>query len=244
VGDVFGSGDGGKKGGGDAGDAGMSAADTLAALAANLYGETDTVRTALLGIFQHVLEGQRPSAMNFTGPEREAIEGQFRNARENIIENTPARGGQMNQLLGQAEIGRAQAVSGLDAEIRRAALQGATQAAFGTPGPAFQGLAGAGNTYASLAQTTAGANQAKQDMGALAGAALCWVAAAIYGDDSREFVLARRWIRDEWQGPVADVVRRLYVIVGPHAAPYVRRWPWLRSLLKPLFDVAVRKAGG
>ena len=247
MGDVFGGDD--KKGGGGGEEGAFDAADRLLDMSEQLFAETGPARSGSLSLINQVLTGGRPTSMaSITIPERETIEGQFANARENIIENTPGRGGQMNNLLGQAEIGRAQAVAGLDAEIRRAAFQGAMQAGFGAPGPAFQGAAGAGNIYGDIASTQAQQDAAKkQSTGALVGIAAaaafsCWIAAAIYGENTREFLLARWWIYGQWRGPLADFTRCVYSLVGPHVAPYVKRWPWLRALLKPLFDIAVRRA--
>lgn len=67
-------------------------------------------------------------------------------------------------------------------------------------------------------------------------AAGCWVALAIYGP-SREFVLARYWIVEAWQGCVADITRLIYRKVGRHVA----KSKMLCRLLKPLFDIAVKR---
>lgn len=69
----------------------------------------------------------------------------------------------------------------------------------------------------------------------------CWVAAALYGAESREFVLARFWIMEAWQGPIAWIVRRLYLRFGPALARQVERSQRLRNLLLPLFDRAVAR---
>jgi hypothetical protein len=79
-------------------------------------------------------------------------------------------------------------------------------------------------------------------VGSIAGmVALCWVAEAIYGKDSEEFIAARHWIRDAWKGPLADKVRSTYLKIGPWLAGEVRKSAPLREALKPLFDLAVFK---
>lgn len=77
--------------------------------------------------------------------------------------------------------------------------------------------------------------------GAGAFAAMCWVAAAIYGDGSPEFWAARRYIVYQWKGRTADIVRALYLRFGERVAKVVRKSRTLKFMLKPLFDVAVRR---
>lgn len=67
--------------------------------------------------------------------------------------------------------------------------------------------------------------------------AMCWVAEAIYGRGSEEHLLAREWIGQRWQGPVAAVVRWAYRRWGRWAA----KQAWLLPWLTPLFDMAVRR---
>ncbi len=69
----------------------------------------------------------------------------------------------------------------------------------------------------------------------------CWVAAAIYGDRSPEFVCAWLWLNHGWQGRIAEMVRSVYGYLGPRLAPHIARHRWLRWALRPLFDVAVRR---
>jgi hypothetical protein len=85
------------------------------------------------------------------------------------------------------------------------------------------------------------------DIGGLAGgigALACWIAASIYGFGTPEFFAARHWIMEEWQGSMADAVRWVYRAIGPWLAPKVRQHRWLRAVLKPLFDIAVRRGQG
>lgn len=67
----------------------------------------------------------------------------------------------------------------------------------------------------------------------------CWIAAAIYGEDSEHFHYARLWITEGWHGTRADLVRALYGVTGPFIAALVREIPLIKRLLKPLFDRAV-----
>ena len=87
------------------------------------------------------------------------------------------------------------------------------------------------NTVAKLAQSGAGI-----------AAVACWIAAAIYGEGTQEFQLARKWIFELWQGPLANSVRNLYLDYGREIALLVRVNPEFREAIKPLFDLAVKYA--
>jgi hypothetical protein len=67
----------------------------------------------------------------------------------------------------------------------------------------------------------------------------CWIARAIYGETSNEWVLARHWIFDKWSGKIANIVQSLYVKYGEGFAEIVKGNNTLKAILKPLFDVAV-----
>jgi len=67
----------------------------------------------------------------------------------------------------------------------------------------------------------------------------CWIAAELYGEGSPEYHLARYWIFGVWQGPLARWVQRQYRRHGQSLARAIRRVPWLRRLVRPLFDRAV-----
>lgn len=72
----------------------------------------------------------------------------------------------------------------------------------------------------------------------------CWIAEAIYGVDDPRTFLARAWLNGPFKrGIVGRVVMATYLAVGQKVAVVVRRSGILRRTLKPLFDIAVRKAG-
>jgi hypothetical protein len=70
-------------------------------------------------------------------------------------------------------------------------------------------------------------------------AAACWIAAELYGVGTRRYLLARYWIFGRWQGPLATLVRWGYRRYGRSIAAALRRWPWLKPVIRPLFDRAV-----
>lgn len=72
-------------------------------------------------------------------------------------------------------------------------------------------------------------------------AGYCWIAAAIYGEGTEEFKAARRFIFARWDGLLARLGRRAYRKYGQQVAWAVKHIPGVRALLKPLFDIAVRR---
>ena len=224
------------------------AADSLLDMSTRLFESTDPARMQVLGNINGVLSGARPENMRVFAPEREAVESQFKNARENLLETIPARGGELNRRLVDLNIGRAQAIGNLEADVRRDAMNKAMQVGFGAAPTALGGLGNAGSIYGQNAALAQQREQAqKQGMGSTIGSiagiaamAYCWVAKAIYGE-TEEFYRARWWIGHMWQGRIGDGTRWLYRQVGPGLAIYVRRHRALRLLLKPLFDIAVRR---
>lgn len=72
----------------------------------------------------------------------------------------------------------------------------------------------------------------------------CWIAAAVYGgwDDPR-VAEARNFIFNIWPtySYVGKIVASLYAAVGEKVAEIVKRSSVLRSIFKPVFDIAVRK---
>ena len=71
----------------------------------------------------------------------------------------------------------------------------------------------------------------------------CWIAEAIYGKYDTRTALARAWLNgpfcDGWLG---RATMWLYGKIGRKVAAIVGHSPWLQSALKPLFDIAVRRA--
>jgi hypothetical protein len=212
-----------------------------------VFQQTSGLRSSTVDTLQQVLAGGRPANMSVFAPEREAVERQYGRARENIIATTPARGGQLNRMLTDADLARAGTLGALEADIRRNAFNQSLSLGFGA-GPAI-GL-GAYDSSSRIFDAVAnrgdqGAKGASSGAGSLAGlgagaavALICWIAAALYGKDTVSFHLARRWIVHQWRGPLATITRWLYRCYGERLA----RHRWLVELLRPLFDRAVQNA--
>jgi hypothetical protein len=72
----------------------------------------------------------------------------------------------------------------------------------------------------------------------------CWIAAAVYdGWDDPRVAEARNFIFNIWpsRSYLGEIVARLYAAVGEKVARIVKRSSVLRSIFKPLFNIAVRK---
>ncbi len=71
----------------------------------------------------------------------------------------------------------------------------------------------------------------------------CWIAEAIYGIEDPRTALSRAWLNGPFlQTSIGPAVMWLYLRIGRAVASVVRKSGILRSILKPLFDVAVRRA--
>lgn len=124
-------------------------------------------------------------------------------------------------------------IAQLDADLRREEL-----------------LLNAANSLAQLSQGTAisGIGGGKPGLletlgpiiGAGMGIAACWIAAALYGRHSFNFILARSWIMNHWSGRLADIVRKFYIKYGERIADLVSRYSFFDRMARPLFDKAIR----
>lgn len=179
-------------------------------------------------------------------PEREALELGFTGAREDILSRVPVRGGQLNRVLSDIEVDRARSIGALEAEATREATDIATGAAFEAPRVALGGLGGAAAGFGRAANREFEQQQVKNAQLGSAGAAIgglvkkCWIALGLYGNGMR-FRLARSWIFDHWQGRTAGIVRKTYLVCGATVAWFVKRSPLCSRLIKPFFDLAVKK---
>lgn len=98
-----------------------------------------------------------------------------------------------------------------------------------------------GNGILSLATLPFGAAGGAGSGGLLGMIPGCWIAAAVYGEHDIRTHMVRQWLNVEYVRTGAGrIVMKAYRKIGRQVAPFVRgpvRW-----ILKPLFDVALRKA--
>lgn len=94
-----------------------------------------------------------------TAPDRETIEGQFQQSKNDIINNAGGRGGFLRKAMTQNDISRAQAVSSAANQAKQTGIS----RALGLLGPA--GFPGA-NTTISAGQGLVGSEQNRMNLGA------------------------------------------------------------------------------
>lgn len=112
--------------------------------------------------------GQNPFSTKLSAADRAAYEGQFNQAKQNLM-NTAAPGGLMRSQMAGLERDRANAISGAASAARQTGLQRALGASAGVlpgaqltnamSGQALQGLSGANQTAAQRLMQQAGLNE-------------------------------------------------------------------------------------
>lgn len=142
------------------------AARQMREIAQELFRSTSGLRSGTIGGLEGFLNtGQLPTSLqpNVQVPltvGREGLENQFNVARQNIMNRIPSQGGQLNQNLAQAEIGRAQGVGRLEADVRtqienplrQFLFSSALGTGFGAPPTSISGLGGASSQFGDIAQ--------------------------------------------------------------------------------------------
>lgn len=124
---------------------------TQTSSAEGILKQTSPLRGLTTANLLDVLTGGTNANLGFQAPTREAVESQFKNARENIISTTPNQGGQLNKSLGDLEIARAQTVGGLESDTRKQAFEDALRIGYGVaPSTVFPTFAGSANVLANL----------------------------------------------------------------------------------------------
>lgn len=165
-------------------------AATQAQIAMQLFGETQGLRSELFGsaategspatpgqLGTFLSSGELPTALDFdrSGAVRDTLEQQFANAREGIISGTPARGGQLNDLLAESEFRRAlgigQAEFAQQEQENDLSAQLFSQILGVSTGIPQTSLAGLGSASASFGNISAIQQQASAQQGQALGSA-------------------------------------------------------------------------
>ena len=119
--------------------------------ARGIMAQTGPLRSLTAGNLASVLAGGRTDNLRVFAPERESLEGQFTQAKNNIIAQGE-RGGMLDRSLADVNIARAQAVSGLESNVRQKAFEDALRIGYGVaPSVSFPAFQGASNTLSGLA---------------------------------------------------------------------------------------------
>ncbi len=124
--------------------------DILGQQTSNAQGilrQTGPLRSLTATNLAQVLAGGRTDNLRVFAPEREAIEGQFTQARNNLLA-TGERGGLMSSNLNNLNIARAQAVSGLESDVRKNAFENSLRIGFGVaPSVVFPTMSNAAGLF-------------------------------------------------------------------------------------------------
>ena len=153
----------------EANQAAGRAADAQSALARELVGESRPTRQALFSDANAFLQGDRDvTGLPEFGAFKNAAEGQFSNARDNIIANTPEGGGltaALAGLEGQRASNQTQFTGALASDEVNRALQ------LGTFGAATGSQTGSSAAFAQAQRANAEAQQNAGKSAGLGGAA-------------------------------------------------------------------------
>ena len=126
---------------------GANGGDALSQIALDQYNQTQPLRTSLIGQYGNILNGSPNLSTAFTGaygPARAGIEDQYSQARNQILESSDARGGQLSSGLQNASLGRARAVSDLQGNIIQNAVNNAQNLSVGLGAQSMGALGQAG----------------------------------------------------------------------------------------------------
>lgn len=206
---------------------GSDIASAIAKTIADQFGNIGVERAKAGVGAQEAAQGRRLQASQ--------LYGQGSSALANI--------GSILQALEESNIGRAYQEFMRMNQPQGAEAFGAVQNFLGTAPKFPQIVGGPQPAYEPGVSWLDVANTLAKVVGAGAAAyGACWVARALYGEDSEEFHLARKWIFVLWEGSLAKTVRDLYIKNGTEIALLVEKYPEIRKLVKPYFDKAVALA--
>lgn len=130
-------------------------------IAQDIYNQTQGLRDLGTGQLTRFLRtGESPAAISPVFGQlyregRQDLEDQYKVARQQILNETPSQGGQLNQQLANLAMNRARAASGLrtsiEAPLREQLFQGALGIGYGQPPIALSGLSSAGSQFGQVA---------------------------------------------------------------------------------------------
>jgi hypothetical protein len=214
-------------------------ANTTALLQPNINQIRQANQQTLQGINTLSPRGGGRSGTNYaaTFAPNQQIQSLFGNARTAAASALPqvglAQQGIGANLVGAGNNALSTGVQGANASTQNALqvqqMSNQIDAAIGS------GLFGLATTPLGIGGTSGGG-------GSILGSVInCWIAEAVYGQYDIRTHVVRQWLNVEYaRTKIGRVVMSIYRKIGRQVVPYVRgpvRW-----VLKPLFDIALRKA--
>ncbi len=183
-------------------------------------------------------------------PAIQALTKSTNSAKQNIVQDNP-KGGERNLALEEADLSKGAQIGQLEtgsylSSFGSLAGLGGQNVGQGTAATSsgLQGMNAAANQYGNIQQINA-ANKA-QTMGAASGAAgtaldfaaLCWVAAELFGGwNDRRTAMVRYWLRNVYSKTfIGNLFCKAYLRYGQRVAAIVRAHRSARFAVTPLFN--------
>jgi len=228
------------------------------AQSSQLYNLTEPGLQTAENYYKQLASGNPQSIQTATAPATEAIAGNYNQAVKNIQQNMP-RGGAQDLAVQEAEISKAGAIGGTQAQAYLGAPTALANLAQGGIGlsvnemtQALSAFSGASSSNTSAANMSgAGKAETLGFLGSLgqsaatgAGLAIgCWIAIVLWGEFDCRTIRLRCWLHTAYNKTlVGSVVVWLYDRYGERVAKYVERYKWLRLAFTPIFEMGNRAA--
>lgn len=224
-----------------------------------LFNTTEPGLGIAENFYTSLASGDKGAIQRSTAPATEQIASNYNQAIQNLSENMP-RGGAKDLAVQEANISKAGAIGSTESQAYLGAFPALASLAGQGVGlsinevtQALAGFQGASSSNQALGQMQ-GAGKAETlgflgslGQSAATGAGLavgCWIAAAIFGDNSLHTIRLRVYLNQVWakQSRIGRVVMWAYVKFGERVARQVEKRNWLRRLFAPLFQYADRCA--
>lgn len=229
------------------GGGGNSGANLLQNTVNDLSAESKPIRDILSTQFQEALTtggapgAQLPLIGKMMEQSRLGTANAVRGTTEGLAASGLSRTPFAQSILADTRLRGESATSLIPSQVAQGFISGAPSYAMAPVGAM---IGGAGTLANNQASRDIAKGQQSTDLytsmfkaAASSAASACWIARRLYGADSCDAMLARYFIFERWQGRLADAVRWLYLRYGER----VSRWRGV-GVLRPLFDIAVRKA--
>lgn len=220
-----------------------------------LYDLTEPGMKTAESFYQQLASGNPQAIQTATAPATEKIASSYNQAITNIGQNMP-RGGAKDLAVQEAEISKAGAIGGTEAQAYLGAPTALANLAQGGIGlsvnemtQALSAFSGASSSNQAAGQMQgAGKAETLGFLGSLgqsaatgAGMAIgCWIAAAIFGENDLRTVRLRVFLNQVWakESRLGHVVMFAYLRYGQFVAREVAKRDWLRRIFTPLFNYA------
>jgi len=224
-----------------------------------LFNLTEPGLQAAESFYTLLSKGDPTSIARATAPATEAVANRYEQSKKEMEFDLP-RGGTKDLAIEEADISKAGAVGGIEANAYLSSFPALANLAgqgiglsLGEVSSALSAFSGASSSNQAAAQMSgAGKAQTLSFLASLgssasqgAGLALsCWIAEEIFGRTNLRTARLRVWLNEVWakESVVGLHVMFLYRIFGQFLARMVRKYRWVRRIFTPIFEAADRAA--